>query len=175
MKKVSHRLFLVIGLVLALTVGAAVSAEAATRGSSTMSSLDQPSLFHEGDKSVGVGFWGVYAGGVNLTGSYFFTRNIAVQADLGFLSYNFGPGSSSFTYLDVMGVYHMALTDNVGFYGGLGLATGTATATIGGVNYSFTAAGFAWEAGAEMFFTQNIRGHVGVLTGGINAGVDFHF
>lgn len=175
MRKVSHRLFLVVGLVFALTVGAAVSAEAATRGSSTMSGLDQPSLFNVNDKSVGVGFLGTWAGGVDLTGSYWFTRNIAVQADLAFLSYNFPFGSASFTYFDVMGVYHMALTDNIGWYGGLGLATGTATATSGGVTSTFTVGGFAWEAGAEMFFTQNIRGHVGVLSGGINAGVDFHF
>ncbi len=171
MRKVSHRLFLVVGLVLALTVGAAVSAEAATRGSSTMSGLEQPSLFNVGDKSVGVGFLGAWAGGVNLTGSYWFTRNIAVQADLAFMSYNFGFASASFTYFDVMGVYHMALTDNVGWYGGLGLATGTAT--TGGT--SFAVSGLAWEAGAEMFFTQNVRGHVGVLSGGINAGVDLHF
>lgn len=178
MKKVSHRLFLVVGLLCALTVGMAVNAEAATRGSSSMSNLDQPSLFNVGDKSIGIGYLGAWAGGIDFTGSYWFTRNIALQADLALLSYTFpafggfAATTVSFTYVDVMGVYHMAFSDSIGAYGGLGFAIGTATAT-GFTN--FTVGGLAWEAGAEMFFTQNIRGHVGVLSGGINAGVDWHF
>lgn len=173
MNKTLVRLLLTTGAVMTLTLGVAMDASAATRGESAAKNLEQPSLFNESEKSIGVGYLGTWAGGVDFTGSYFFTKNIALQADIAMMSYSFAPGSSaSFTYFDVMGVYHMAFSDNLGWFAGLGLATGSASLT--GFP-TVTVSGLAYEFGGEMFFAQNMRGHLGILSGGINLGLDMSF
>lgn len=168
MKQLSIRFLLAAGLIAVLSF-ASVAQAATSRGTVNTS---QPSLHVTGDKSVGIGYLGYWNGGIDITGSYFFTPNIAAQADIAPITYTF-PGFTpiSLVYIDVMGVYHMAFNENIGGYAGLGLGMGSASGPGGTV----TVSGLAYTVGAEMFFSNNIKGHFGILSGGINLGVDMMF
>lgn len=163
-------LILAICVVIAMSFGAVANAATAKGGHIE---TDQPSLFKTGDKMAGIGFWGYWGGGIDLMGSYFFTDNIAAQLDVSPVTYTpvVGGTTASILVVDVMGVYHMAFADNMGGYFGLGLGMGSAT--INGITYSVS--GLAYTAGVEMMFTENIRGNLGITSGGLNAGVSFLF
>lgn len=163
MKQLSIRFLLAAGLIAALSFASV--AQAATRSHANVDT-SQPSLYYAGDKSLGIGFSG-YGSGVDLRGSYFFTNNISAQLDIVPVTIT----NASFLYTSIMGVYHMAFNETVGGYAGLGLGLGSGT--VGGVTVS--GAGFAYEVGAEMFFSDNISGHLGIYTGGLNLGVDMMF
>ncbi len=169
MKQLSIRFLLAAGLIAVLSFASV--AQAATRSHANVNTT-QPSLHYAGDKSVGIGYLGYWNGGIDITGSYFFTPNIAAQADIAPITYTFpGFAAISVLYIDVMGVYHMAFNENIGGYAGLGLGMGSASGPGGSV----TVSGLAYTVGAEMFFTDNIKGHLGILSGGLNLGVDMMF
>lgn len=169
MKQLSIRFLLAAGLIAALSFASV--AQAATRSHTTLKT-DQPSFHYTGDKTVGIGYLGYWNGGIDITGSYFFTNNIAARVDIAPVTYTFpGVAPVSVLYIDVMGVYHMAFNDTIGGYAGLGLGMGSAT--NGGVTVA--ASGLAYTVGAEMFFSDNIKGHLGILSGGLNLGVDMLF
>ena len=163
------RLFIVACVAAVLAFSAVANAAPAKGGHVN---TDQPSLFQTGDVMAGVGFLGYWGGGLDITGSYFFTDNIAAQVDIAPITYTPVPGfSGNVTYIDLMAVYHLAFADNMGGYFGAGLGMGSAT--IGGITYSVS--GFAYTVGAEMLFSDNIRGNIGITSGGLNAGISMIF
>ncbi|MBI3581331.1 MAG: hypothetical protein HY098_04540 [Nitrospinae bacterium] len=176
------RLFLLASLVswfAATSAYAASDSQAAISGGT--SAFDQPSMFRAGEKSAGVGFVSNWFGGVDVTGSYFLFDDLAVQADLASISYGAPIGTTNVTYFDVAGVYHYKLGStprrwNYGWYGGLGVASGTATWNDKfGLQQSTFLGGLYWTAGFEMKFTPVVRAQVGVGPLAFNLGVNLSF
>ncbi len=173
------RFFLLASL---LSWFAATSAYAASDSQSVgNSAFNQPSMFHAGEKSVGVGFVSNWFGGVDVTGSYFLFDDLALQADLASINYGESFGQTNVTYFDFAGVYHYKIGSTprrwpYGFYAGLGLASGTATwFNRVGEQFSSNIGGLFWTAGLEMKFTPNVRANIGIGPLALDLGINFSF
>lgn len=159
----------------ALTAAAAVLTLATSAYADNMGLPAEASLYKAGDKVIGASYLGYWAGGINISGSYFLSDNLAIEVDVAPLSYNYGAGNVSILLIQGMGVYHAVLNDKLGWYAGIGFGMGSASYTLLGVQQTVSASGLAYTGGLEMPFSSNLKGHIGYNSGGIEAGVNMTF
>lgn len=127
--------------------------------------------------SIGLTYSDSSQGGVlNLSPSIYMNDNWAIEFNIWDKTYPYmGTGIISYNAMDVMGVYHQAINNTFGLYGGIGIGESSATYTLNNwrtmQNISRTAI-LAYTAGIEIALSPSLYLRAGYRNGYAEVGLD---